>query len=192
VSDRRFVSRVIVSALLVAACGSSSTGSPNAVATDAAPASDRDATPEPDAPPANDARPFLGTWKYTDGTRTLTCPTGSGMRTETLTGTVDLAVGVDAPLVLLIDGSSLEFDVMAAHAQLRPGQVGRPRSILLGDGGATAASSLETDTYNAGVIFLTEDMATLSASGTALVMTSSGATLPCTFTLTGMLARIGP
>jgi hypothetical protein len=121
---------------------------------------------------------FVGTWMFTGGTESLSC--GGNVFQSQQSGTVTIAEGTGADLVVTADGCTLSFDVTKGSAALRPGQ--SCTSV-------TGTSSLRID-FTALTLTLT-DGDNLSESGNAnATVTDSGQTLVCTMTDTATLHRV--
>ena len=130
--------------------------------------------------------PFVGTWQYSSGTRMTTCPE-LGVVTEALMGTLTVAKGVDAPLVVLVNGGTcqLKLDPGGTSATLRAAQICPAFQGTFNDG----TPYTETDTHNTGSFVVNGRTAVISESGSGQIV-GGGRTFICTFTMNGTLNKV--
>lgn len=138
--------------------------------------------------PGDQSAQFVGMWMWAPGRFQLTCPAFAPY-SEILTGTVLVARGIDAPLVLPVNGGSclLRLDPAGNAATLRPGQVCPPITGTLGDG----TPFTETDTFQSGNLVVNGPVATMSLSSSINVV-SAGQTMICASSTAGTLHKISP
>jgi hypothetical protein len=129
---------------------------------------------------------FTGTWQYSSGTRMTTCQ-GLGAATEPLMGTLIVAKGVDAPLVVLVNNGTcqLKLDPAGTSATLRMAQICPAFQGQFSDG----TGYTETDTHNTGSFVINGRTAVISESGSGTIV-GGGQTFVCTFTMNGTLNKI--
>jgi hypothetical protein len=123
---------------------------------------------------------FVGTWKFTSGTITVTCPAPIGVFTVAESGNLSITKGATSDLIVTNEDCSLKFDVAASTANARIGQ-----SCTMVD-----ADGTEVDTYNTAVITSADGVtAHLSATLTASI-SSGGASVTCTGTESSDLMKL--
>jgi hypothetical protein len=123
---------------------------------------------------------FVGTWKFTSGTVTVTCPSPIGVFTVAESGNLSITKGATSDLIVTNEACSLKFDVASTTASALAGQ-----SCTMVDTDGT-----EVDTYNTAVITSPDGVtAHLSATLTAAI-TSGGASVTCTGTESSDLLKL--
>jgi len=123
---------------------------------------------------------FVGTWKFTSGTITVTCPAPIGVFTVAESGNVAVTKGATSDIIVTNEACSLKFDVAGTTANVLAGQ-----SCTMVD-----ADGTEVDTYNTAVITSLDGVtAHLSATLTAAI-TSGGASITCTGTESSDLQKL--
>jgi hypothetical protein len=123
---------------------------------------------------------FVGTWKFTSGTITVTCPDPVGVLTVAESGNLTITKGATSALIVTNEACSLKFDVSGATANAQAGQ-----SCTMVD-----ADGTEVDTYNTAVLTTSDGVtAHLSATLTAAI-TGGGLSLTCTGTESADLLKL--
>lgn len=123
---------------------------------------------------------FVGTWKFTSGTITVTCPAPIGVLTVAESGNLTITKGATSDLIVTNEDCSIKFNVAGTTANALAGQ-----SCTMVD-----ADGTEVDTYNAAVITSADGVtAHLSATLTAAI-TSGGESVTCTGTEAADLQRL--
>lgn len=124
------------------------------------------------------AAKFVGTWMYSAGTVTASC--GGPSRTEALKGTVTIASGDDADLVIL-EGTQclIKFDVMGQVATARSGQ-----SCEAVTNGTSARRTIAALTMS-----MTGSTMTMNESS-MLTVVAGGRSAACNLTRSGVLTRV--
>jgi hypothetical protein len=123
---------------------------------------------------------FVGTWKFTSGTITVTCPEPIGTLTVAESGNLAITKGATSDLIVTNEQCSLKFSVSAATASALAGQ----SCTMVG------ADGTEVDTYNTAVLTTSDGVtAHLSATLTAAI-SSGGQSVTCTGTESSDLLKL--
>lgn len=127
-----------------------------------------------------DTSKFIGTWKYTSGTMTVTCP-GQAATTVTMSGNITVSKGATSDLVVVDGDCSLKFDVNnSTTADAQPSQTCT----------TVDSTGTEVDTYTS-VVLSTSDGATAHVSLTLnAALSSGGQSMTCTATETADLQKL--
>jgi hypothetical protein len=119
---------------------------------------------------------FVGSWKYTSGTSTITC-SGEDPITDNLTGNITINEGSSSDLILVDAECSLKLSMDGDKASLDGSQ-----TCVNSDGSLTV-------TFTAFTFKVDDTTAHLSSSGTASVNVG-GSTVNCTISASGDLEKL--
>jgi hypothetical protein len=123
---------------------------------------------------------FVGQWKFTSGTITVTCPDPIGVLTVAESGNVTVSKGATSDLVVTTDQCSLKFDVTASTASALSGQ-----SCTTVD-----ADGTEVDSYNNAVITTSDGVTAHFSANITAAITAGGLSVTCTGTESADLIKL--
>jgi hypothetical protein len=123
---------------------------------------------------------YVGTWKFTSGTITVTCPDPIGTITVAESGNVIVNKGSTSDLIVTTDQCSLKFDVTNGTATAVAGQ-----SCTMVDTDGT-----EVDSYNNAVITSPDGVTAHFSANITAAITASGLSVTCTGTESSDLIKL--
>ncbi len=127
-----------------------------------------------------DVTQFIGTWMYTSGTETISCP-GREPVTGILTGNVTLAKGIESPLVATGKSCTIKLDVAGNTATARPGQT-CPLTLNT----VTGTTAVTNYMFSVNGITGTEG----TGATIAAMAATGGPSVTCQYTGTGTLKKV--